>query len=481
MSLYRTVQHMTIASKTNGSRHIDALPEAVFSMDLIRKYNRPGPRYTSYPTAPHFRGDMDPDLLIGALRDPAAAERPLSLYLHLPFCESNCWFCGCTKIITRDHSSADRYLDYLEKEVSLIAKLIDPNRQVVQLHLGGGTPTFFSAEQLERLGRILKSTFIFHPESENGVEIDPRHLNPEQVKALRSLGFNRASLGVQDNNPEVQKAVHRIQPMEMTAQSVQWLRDEGFQSINLDLIYGLPLQTEEGFAQTVNDILTLRPDRIALFSYAHVPWIKPSQKIFDKKNNLPDSDTKLAILKQTCAQLAEHGYLYIGMDHFALEHDDLVQAQRSHRLQRNFQGYSTQAGADICGLGMSAISQTADTYRQNAKDLLVYYKSLDEGRLPVTGGYILTHDDHIRRETIMRIMCDLKLSFADLSAKLDIDFPEYFKNEIQALTPMAEDGLVEISSESIQVTPVGRFLIRNIAMCFDAYLERKQARYSKTI
>lgn len=452
-----------------------------FDLNLIRKYNVPGPRYTSYPTAPQFSEAVDRQTLLDDLRNSRHPSRPLSLYIHLPFCETACWFCGCTKVITRDRSSADRYLDYLEKEIRLTARLIDPAREVIQLHFGGGTPTFLTPGQLRQLGRMLHDNFRFHKDCESGVEIDPRRLDRDHITALREIGCNRASLGVQDNHPEVQKAIHRIQPFALTEQAVAWLREEDFRSINIDLIYGLPFQTVDTFEQTVEEVLQLRPDRFAIFSYAHVPWIKPAQKIFDMRGNLPDQETKLAILERTTARLIGRGYVYIGMDHFALESDELAIARQAGTLQRNFQGYSTRAGVEIHALGMSSISQTAHTYRQNEKDLPTYYAALDEGRLPIARGYILTDDDQVRRSTIMRLMCDGRLDFAEMSTSLGIDFADYFRGEIQALQPMAADGLVTISAEEIQITAPGRFLIRNIAMCFDAYLTRRNARYSKTV
>lgn len=455
--------------------------EAEFRLDLVRKYNRPGPRYTSYPTAPRFFREIDRERLLEDPADSGGPKRPLSLYAHLPFCESACWFCGCTKVITRDRSSADRYLDYLEREIGLIAERADLSRELVQLHFGGGTPTFLTPEQLRRLGRILHRGFRFAESCESGVEIDPRRLSREHIAALREIGCNRASLGVQDHNPVVQQAVHRVQPRELTEQAVDWLRETGFHSINIDLIYGLPHQTVESFTRTVAEVLELRPDRLAVFSYAHVPWIKPAQKIFDRRQNLPDDETKLAILEQVSGQLLAAGYVYIGMDHFALRDDELAVARRAGTLQRNFQGYSTLAGVDICALGMSAISQTAHAYRQNEKDLDDYYRALDEGRLPIASGYLLTADDRIRRATIMRLMCDLRLDFAELSRRMDIDFPAYFEPEIQSLAPMAADGLVTVSRHAIEVTPVGRFLLRNIAMSFDAYLGESPVKYSKTI
>lgn len=462
-------------------QHVVSAPPEGFDRNLVRKYNVPGPRYTSYPTAPQFTEQADPRTLLKDVTDNRGANQPLSLYIHLPFCETQCWFCGCTKVITRDRSSADRYLDYLEKEINLTAPLLPRGREVVQLHFGGGTPTFLTPDQLRRLGRILRRSFGFHADCESSVEIDPRRLSREHIAALREIGCNRASLGVQDNNPQVQEAINRIQPFEATAQAVAWLREEMFQSINIDLIYGLPHQTVATFEQTVSEVLQLLPDRFAIFSYAHVPWIKPAQKIFDMRGNLPDQETKLEILEQATAHLIGQGYVYIGMDHFARENDELTLAQRSGTLQRNFQGYSTKAGTDILALGMSSISQTANTYRQNEKELPAYYAALDEGRVPIARGYLLTEDDKIRRQVIMHLMCNGRLPFAFLSKKLEIDFPTYFAHELRALEPMVADGLLEISPEDITVTTAGRFLIRNIAMCFDAYLKKNGSRFSKTV
>lgn len=458
-----------------------AMPLTEFDPDLIRKYNVPGPRYTSYPTAPKFTDTISTEGLLDDVRKTQEPDRPFSLYIHLPFCETACWFCGCTKIITRDSSSADRYLDYLEKEIRLTVPLLHPEREVKQLHFGGGTPTFLTPKQLGRLDGILHEHFRFHPDCESSVEIDPRRLSREHITALRKIGCNRASLGVQDNNPKVQEAINRIQPFALTQQAVQWLREEGFGSINIDLIYGLPFQNEESFEKTIDEVLELRPDRFAVFSYAHVPWIKPAQKIFDIRGNLPSQETKLAILERATGQLIRHGYAYIGMDHFALETDELAVAQRAGTLQRNFQGYSTQAGADIYALGMSSISQTNGTYRQNEKELPAYYAALDEGRLPIARGYQLTDDDQIRRTTIMRLMCDGRLPFAEMSAALEVPFTTYFQTELEKLRPIADDGLLTLTPEGIEVTRSGRFMIRNIAMVFDAYLTGEKARFSKTV
>lgn len=470
----------TTSSTTRSDPGLSTRASA-FDPNLARKYSTPGPRYTSYPTALQFTDDCTPEALLSDIRSARDLLTPLSIYFHLPFCESNCWFCGCTKVITRDRSAADRYLDALEKEILLTRELLNPGRQVVQLHFGGGTPTFLTPDQLRRLGGIIHRYFNFSPDAECGVEIDPRRLTHEHIVALREIGFNRASLGVQDNDPVVQKAINRIQPAEQTEQTVRWLRAEGFSSINIDLIYGLPHQTPDSFAQTVDDVLALEPDRFAIFSYAHVPWIKPAQKIFDKRNNLPDSETKLAIFQQVTETLTGNGYRYIGMDHFARENDPLSVAQQEGTLHRNFQGYSTKSGADIYGFGMSAISQTRNAYRQNEKDLLSYFEALNEDRIPLSKGYILTPEDHVRRETIMRLMCDFRLDYPVMSKRLGIDFTSHFSSEIASLQPFEQDGLLERSPEGLVVTSAGRFFIRNIAMRFDAYLQQKETRFSKTV
>lgn len=458
-----------------------AVLPAEFRADLIRKFGRPGPRYTSYPTAPQFRDDLPHELLLADLQQIGAKSRPLSLYFHLPFCETQCWFCGCTRVITRNRGAADGYLDYLGKEVSLLQPYLGGGREVVQIHLGGGTPTFLSARQLRRLGQMIQDSYTLAPDCESSAEIDPRRLEREQVDALREIGFNRASLGVQDHNPDVQRQINRIQPETVTNQAIAWLREAGFSSVNVDLIYGLPSQTLASFSQTVESILEQQPDRVALFGYAHVPWISPSQKIFDRRGNLPDGETRLALLEQACGQLAAAGYVYIGMDHFALPTDPLAMARKERTLQRNFQGYSTRAGVDICAFGMSAISQTPASYRQNVKDLKEYYARLDAGNLPIARGYRLTEEDQIRRDIIMRIMCELRLDFREISDQYGFRFQERFGRELQDLAPLAEAGLIALSNTELEVTPVGQFLLRNIAMPFDAYLSGGPGRYSKTI
>ena len=455
--------------------------ETTFDAALVRKYNRPGPRYTSYPTAVQFHDVDDPETLLPT----AQPDAPLSLYLHLPFCESLCWFCGCTTVITRDPRKAETYLDYLEKEIALVRPRLGADRPVAQLHFGGGTPNFFSPAQLDRLSDILHGNFTFAPDAECSVELDPRRLTRAHVQAFARMGIRRASFGVQDVQEVVQKAIHRVQPHALNVAAVEWLREAGFESVNLDLIYGLPHQTPESFAATIDTVLELEPDRLAVFSYAHVPWIKPAQKILERDGALPTAETKLTLLQLFLARLQNAGFYHIGMDHFARPDDELAVAQRQGTLQRNFQGYSTRAGLEIVGLGMSSIGQTDGLYRQNHKTLPEYYGALDAGRLPLTRGYFLTDEDQRRRTIIMRLMCDFALDFDRLDAALGLDFAVTYAEELTRFDPMEADGLVLRAPRSLHVTPVGKLLIRNLAMVFDAYLkpaaEANSPRFSRTI
>ena len=455
---------------------------AEFDLALVRKYNVPGPRYTSYPTAPQFSEAIPPGALVEAIqRDNQDPQRPLSLYFHLPFCETLCWFCGCTTVITLKRNAASDYVGYLEKEMTLVQPLLAPGRRVAQMHFGGGTPTFLPPAVIRRLGQAIHSRFQFAGDSENSVEVDPRRITRDHVRAFRELGCNRASLGVQDTNPAVQLAVHRLQPMDVTRQAFDWMREEGYHSISVDLIFGLPHQTADSFARTIDEVLTLRPDRLAVFSYAHVPWIKPSQRIFEKQANLPSTDEKLKMLATAVRKLTAAGMVYIGMDHFSRADDELAVAQREGTLQRNFQGYSTHAGASIYGFGMSSISQTGDSYRQNLKELPAYYAALDAGTLPLERGLILSEEDRIRRQVIMRVMCDRRINYADLSRRLGVDFAVKFAREIESLADLEADGLLQRNEGGYVVTGVGALLIRNIAMRFDAYLEKGPRRFSKTV
>jgi len=469
---------MIVPSPTTGNPPA----AAEFDLELVRKYNVPGPRYTSYPTAPQFTEAAPGGALVEAVgRDNQESGHPLSLYFHLPFCETLCWFCGCTTVITLKRDAAAGYVDYLGKELTLMQPLLNADRRVAQMHFGGGTPTFLPPTEIRRLGEAIHSQFKFADDSENSVEVDPRRITRDHVRAFRELGCNRASMGVQDTNPEVQLAIHRVQPMEVTRQAFDWMRAEGYQSISVDLIFGLPHQTADSFARTIDDVLTLQPDRLAVFSYAHVPWIKPSQRIFEKQANLPSTEEKLKMLATAVRMLTAAGMVYIGMDHFARADDELAVAQREGTLQRNFQGYSTHAGTSIYGFGMSSISQTGDSYRQNLKELPAYYAALDAGRLPLERGLVLSEEDRIRGQVIMRIMCDRRIDYADLSRRLGVDFAARFAREIASLADLEADGLLRRTAEGFVVTGVGALLIRIIAMRFDAYLETGARRFSKTV
>jgi len=448
---------------------------------LIKKYNVPGPRYTSYPPATHFTKEIPRGSFLETIQANNQGAGDLSLYFHLPFCQSLCWFCGCTTVITTDQNKSADYLKYLELEMDLMKPLLNPKRKVVQLHFGGGTPTFLLPEEIRRLGDMIRERFSFAVDLEAGVEVDPRWLTRAHLAALRHAGFNRGSMGVQDNDPVVQQAVHRIQPFELTRQAVEWMREEGFGSVNIDLIYGLPHQTPATFARTIEQTISLKPDRFAVFSYAHVPWLKPAQKILNAEA-LPSPQTKLELLKLTIERLTAEGYIYIGMDHFARAEDELAVAQRQKTLQRNFQGYSTRGGADIYAFGMSSISQADGFYWQNQKSLPQYCAALDEGQLPLHRGYLMTGEDKLRRTTIMRLMCDLGLDYQAMSKLLGVDFQKHFTAELDSLDDLQADGLLIKTPQALVVNDLGRLLIRNIAMRFDAYAAtRNDNRFSKTI
>lgn len=448
--------------------------------DLLQKYNRPIPRYTSYPTAMEFRTIDDASSRSAFLADSGEVAGPISLYAHLPFCASLCWFCGCTKIVSTDQSIADKYLDYLEKETDRTRPYLGDDREVVQLHFGGGSPNFLSPEQIDRLGEILHRRFDFAEKAEMSVEIDPRTLTEEKVKAFVRMGINRASLGIQDLDPDVQKAIHRIQPTEMNRQAIGWLREAGIDSLNVDLIYGLPGQTVESFERTLAEVLDYDPDRFAIFSYAHIPWSKFAQKILER-SRIPKPSVKIQLLALIAKTLTESGYAHIGMDHFTKYDDSLAVAQRHGALQRNFQGYSLHANTEICAFGISSISQTERTYRQNVKELSEYYRRLDAGELPIERGYMLSFEDRVRREAIMRLMCDMALGFGEMNERFDIDFGQRFRRELKALKPLEADGLVEQSEAGLIVTSLGRLLIRNIAFVFDAYSGHKEKTFSKSV
>jgi len=451
-------------------------------LDLVKKYNVAGPRYTSYPPATKFTEAVTWEQLSEKIESNNQTPRDLSVYFHIPFCETLCWFCGCTTVITTNHDKGKDYIDYLGREVARMAPMLNKDRKAVQLHFGGGSPTFLRPDELRRLGDIIHKHFTFSPDIEASVEVDPRRLTRDHVVALKEIGFNRASMGVQDFNPTVQQAIHRIQPREMTQQAMDWMRENGFGSINLDLIYGLPHQTPETFNETLNTVLEMKPDRLAVFSYAHVPWIKPAQKILEEKI-LPTPESKLEVLKLVIERLtADDQYVYIGMDHFAKPNDELTISQREKKLQRNFQGYSTRAGSDIYAFGMSAVSQTPDVYWQNEKELPKWQAAVDAGKVPLHKAYIVSDEDKIRRETIMRTMCDLSLDFTAMSQKFNFNFEQHFAKELTTLEPFIADGLVKKTAGGLEVTNSGRLFIRNIAMCFDNTLgAANERRHSKTI
>ncbi|HVU23749.1 MAG TPA: oxygen-independent coproporphyrinogen III oxidase [Opitutus sp.] len=457
-----------------------ALPAV--DLDLVRKYSIPGPRYTSYPPATEFTTEFAHQELEAAIvEDNQAGSGPLSLYFHLPFCESRCWFCGCNTVITRRREAAGEYLDDLAREVRLTAALMDRSRPVAQVHLGGGTPTFFPPAELRRLGQLLRDTFNLHPNVEFGVEIDPRRITPDHVDALVAIGANRVSLGVQDTNPRVQLAIHRIQPQAQNERVVAWLREAGFPSISVDLIYGLPLQTPESFGATIDDVLTLHPDRLSVFSYAHVPWIKPTQRIFDDREQLPSPEEKFAMFALAHAKLTAAGFVDIGLDHFARPDDELAVAQRAGTLHRNFQGYSTHAGASLYGFGLSSISSTAFTYRQNHKTLPAWRDALAAGQLPIERGLKLNLEQRRRRTIIMHLMCDRRLDYVALSQAFGTNFADRYAAQIASLDDLEADGLVVRGEKQLTVTPAGVPLLRVIAMRFDLHPVTTAGRHSKVI
>jgi oxygen-independent coproporphyrinogen-3 oxidase len=448
-------------------------PFSNIDIRLLQKYDRPGPRYTSYPTAPVFQptfnaGDFRKEIV--ATNDPGVVS-DISLYVHFPFCDTLCYFCGCTMLVTRDRPRIEEYLGYLKKEIALVAPLIAPGRRVTQLHWGGGTPTHLTPAQILDIAGAFRNAFRFAPDAEASVEVDPRELDRAHMEALREAGFNRMSMGVQDFELQVQAAVNRIQPEWVSRQVYLWARQLGFNGINLDLMYGLPHQTLASFEKTIRTVITYNPDRIAVFNYAHVPWLKPHQKLIHQED-MPSPEQKLEILKMAIELLTSNGYEYIGMDHFAKPDDELAIARAERTLYRNFQGYSTRSGADLYGFGMSSISHFRNVYAQNAKHLPEYYRALDAGLLATHVGYRMTEDDHIRKHVIMRLMCDLDLHIPSVERKFGIRFADYFAASLAALRPLEEDGLVELSDERISIVGSGRLLLRNIAMCFDAYLER---------
>ncbi len=449
--------------------------------ELLQKYSVPGPRYTSYPTAPYFHTGFGEAEWTEALAAPAA-DRGLSLYAHIPFCDSLCYYCGCNMVATRDYSKTRPYLAALDQEMTRTAALVDPTRVVRQLHWGGGTPTYLHPDDIRRLMAMMRRHFTLAPDAEISCEVDPRELTYEHLAALRESGFNRLSFGVQDMDPGVQQAVNRIQSEFLIRQVLDWSRELGFSSINLDLIVGLPKQTVDSFRRTLERVSVWAPDRLAVFAYAHVPWMKKHQKLINEAD-LPDSATRLGLQQAVNGMLGAAGYVNIGLDHFARPDDELVRAQQNKTLWRNFQGYTTHKDCDILAFGASSISQTADVYMQNEKSLKRYQERVAATGFAVERGLKLTRDDQIRRDAITRVMCDLELDFVVFGAEWDIAFTDYFADALADLRPLAEDGLVEIAADRVSVTPSGRLFLRNIGMCFDRYLRdaaSDQPRYSRT-
>ncbi|MGD8428949.1 MAG: oxygen-independent coproporphyrinogen III oxidase [Ectothiorhodospiraceae bacterium] len=446
-----------------------------FDRQLLRKYDVSGPRYTSYPTALQFDESFDAQAYRRAVADSNEDPLPrgLSLYVHIPFCRTVCFYCGCNKVITANYRRAEDYLDRLKREIALQAPLFDRDRRVEQMHFGGGTPTYLNEDDLVGLIGALSESFPMDTSArrEFSIEIDPRTVSPEKIRMLSELGFNRMSLGVQDFDPEVQAAVNRIQSVEQTETVIAAARANGYSSTNLDLIYGLPKQTPETFSRTLDTVLRLRPERLAVYNYAHMPHLFKVQRRI-RPEDLPDAETKLAILEMTIQRLTSAGYVYIGMDHFALPDDELARAQRKGGLHRNFQGYSTRAQLDLIGLGMSSIGRIGDSYSQNRKDLASYGEALDRGELPVFRGYSLTGDDRLRADVIGQIMCQSELDYRRIEARYRIVFRQYFHDELVRLQPLADDGLVRFQRDGLSVTPRGRLFLRNIGMVFDAYLHQ---------
>jgi oxygen-independent coproporphyrinogen-3 oxidase len=454
------------------------------SLDLLRRYDRPGPRYTSYPTAVQFHEGFDEAAYRGRLADAAASPDPLSLYLHLPFCEERCSFCGCMVIITRKREVAATYLGYLLREIAMLRDALGPRRRVVQYHWGGGTPTYLAPAQMAQLHEAVVSAFDLEPGAEAAIEVDPRVTSMEQLALLRELGFNRLSLGVQDFTPEVQQAVNRVQSVEATRAIFDRARSLGFASINIDLIYGLPRQTRSSFAATIETVARMRPDRIALYSYAHVPWLRGNQKSIPMAD-LPGPEQKLELFVDAMGRFLDAGYAQIGMDHFAVPDDALAQAAAAGRLHRNFMGYTTRPAPDLVGAGVSAIGDLAGAFAQNVKKLSTYYAAIDAGRFPVERGYRLDADDRVRRDVIARIMCAFRVDRTEVEARHGIDFGTYFAGELAELArePQA-DGLVVLDDGGFTVTPAGRLFVRNLAMIFDRHLRERQMAgpaFSRTI
>ena len=463
---------------------MNTLPDIEFSEELIRRFDKLGPRYTSYPTADRFNSDFTEQSYISYLEQrtkDASSNPPLSIYVHLPFCESLCYFCACNKIITKDHSRTTEYLRYLAKEMALVAARIGPDRRTAQLHFGGGTPTFLSPDELRELMAMLRSHFDFLPDAELGIEIDPRTVSDDTMAMLAELGFNRTSFGVQDFDPAVQQAVNRVQPYEMVEKAVTASRKAGFESINADLIYGLPKQSLESFNRTLDSVIELSPERIALYNYAHLPSrFKAQRQIIE--SDLPTAEERLQIFLMSVRRLLDAGYIYIGLDHFSKPDDELNKARLDKSLHRNFQGYTTRADCDLIGFGVSAIGKVGHSYSQSVRTVKAYYEHLDADQLPIEKGFSLTDDDVLRRQVIMELMCSGPVDFAAINRAYGIDFLTYFAHELSQLQHYEEAELIKVDAHSIQVTPKGRMFVRAVGMVFDKYLaQQSTAKFSKLI
>jgi len=438
----------------------------------LEKYNRPGPRYTSYPTAPVWKDDFGPDDLESFYASAEKEATPLSLYMHIPFCESLCLFCACNVSIQKDKKVAIPYLDALKREIEHVSQRVSKNRPVIQFHWGGGTPTYLTPAQMEDLFGHARQRFSFAPDAEIGIEIDPRVTNRAHLESLRRLGFNRLSMGIQDFQPKVQETIHRVQPYELTRDLIVAARELGFESLNVDLIYGLPYQTAESFKDTIDKTLTLAPDRVAMFSYAHVPWLKKQQGSFAE--HLPEGMEKFRIFRAGLERFLGAGYLYIGMDHFARPGDELAVAQKNRTLHRNFQGYTTKAGADLYGMGVSAISSIGAAYAQNRREVPAYQETIGTRGIATMRGYRLSADDLLRRAVIGRLLCHTVIPKHEIEQEFSIVFDEYFAPELQRLEEARDEGLVVLDPGEIRVTSLGRIFIRNVAMAFDRYLHDQQ-------
>lgn len=455
-------------------------PGVKFDLDLITKYDTPTPRYTSYPPATELVESFTQQDFSDAIALSNQRLTPLSLYFHIPFCQTACYFCGCNVVVSGNKNIAKPYIEYLVRDIEQTAQLINPERPVVQIHWGGGTPNYLTTEQIEYLWKHINRNFTVDPNAEISIEINPRYINRDYIFFLRELGFNRISFGLQDFDPQVQAAVNRVQPEEMLLNVMGWIKEAEYESVNVDLIYGLPYQNFNTFKRTIRKTIELDPDRIAVFNFAYVPWVKPVQKNI-AQDAMPAPQEKLKILQMTIEELTTNNYLFVGMDHFAKPEDELAIAQRDGTLKRNFQGYTTHAQAELIGFGATSVSMLHEAYAQNHKQLKDYYQALDAGILPTSKGYKLNRDDILRRDVVMSIMSGTKVNKQEIAEKYQIDFDNYFAQEIQKLRLLESDGLLKLSSQYITVTEIGRLLVRNIAVIFDAHQATRQRKLSRAI